>query len=151
MSHKKQNTYLELSKQFLKNLSLDIAQVSSTSFEELINGLKNEVGSKFNLSRDSAERILKIAWNYNEKNCEEYSLEEAIKWFKLNLPKNASGGVLLKIASTNSGELKLHHCFIDTDENPLLDGSYPHLVVNVLKLSENLGNQFGDKDMIILK
>ncbi len=94
--------------------------------------------------------IIKLAWKYEEKNCEIYGLEDAIKWFKSNIPGRAVSGCIFK-ENLIIG-YKLHHCFIDNETNkPLLDGSWPHLTVHAMRLNDNLIKQFGAKDMLILR
>ena len=96
------------------------------------------------------ERLIKTAWNLDERYCSKYSLEEAIKWIKLNKPSEATGGILLKV-SPSDGNIVLHHCFIDKDQNPLLDGKHPHRIVYTREISEDLTRQFGEKDMLVFK
>ena len=98
----------------------------------------------------SWENLVKYAWNYEEKRSFNYSLEDAIKWFKANMPPDASGGCIYK-KSLKTREIVLHHCFIDKDNNPKLDGSVPHRVVYTIQLSQDLEQQFQNKDMLVFK
>ena len=82
-----------------------------------------------------------------------YTLEEALKWFKVQR-KRTSGevkGCLLKENLSGEQRFQLIHCFIDSDNRPLLeDGNYPQMIVKVVRLSEDLDDLFGGKDMVIL-
>ena len=97
----------------------------------------------------SWENLVKYAWNYEEKRCLKYSLEDAIKWFKANMPSDASGGCIYKKSSTK--EIVLHHCFIDKNNEPRLDGTTPHRIVYTIQLSQDLEQQFQNKDMLVFK
>jgi len=103
-----------------------------------------------NLSPEKLEEIqmmAKIAWSYQEKNTNSFSLDESIKWFKANMPKGIKAGCILLNSKTPVFEL--HLCFMDGNE-PLLDGSYPHLVVKTIDIDSDLQERFSRTDMIII-
>ncbi|MEB3191906.1 MAG: hypothetical protein VKL42_16315 [Snowella sp.] len=135
---------------FLETLIPDLAQLASVSFFNLTEDIKKRVEGLKRLNPSTMERLIKTAWNLEEKHCSEYSLEEAIKWIKLNKPSEATGGILLKMSPSDK-DIVLHHCFIDKDQNPLLDGKHPHRIVYTREISEDLSRQFGEKDMLVFK
>jgi hypothetical protein len=57
---------------------------------------------------------------------------------------------LLKEKNDN-GIITVHHFFISNDDEPLLNGAYPHRVVNASTLDADLLNQFDNKNLLIIK
>lgn len=100
---------------------------------------------------DSVISAIKYAWRYEEKHVDNYSLEQAIKWFKENLPKNKNikvSGCLFK--KEDKQGIHLYHCFIDLERRiPLLGSGYPYCVVYTLEVDRNLIRQFNDKHMLV--
>lgn len=102
--------------------------------------------------KDEVVAFVKLAWNYEEKYCLDYSLEEAVRWFKGNMPGDAVAGCLLRQRPRDGrSPHRLHHCFLGAGNVPLLDGQHPHRVVVTAYLSEDLDRHFGDKEMLVLK
>jgi len=91
---------------------------------------------------------LKMAWNYEEKNTKKYSFTQAIDWIKMNMPDGIREAAIYKDEKTNV--INLHLCYILNDE-PILNGNYPHLVVNTIELDNEFLDNFGDKNLIVLK
>ena len=92
----------------------------------------------------------KMAWNYEEKNTKKYSFTEAVDWAKSNMPENIDAVAIYKEDNEND-VIRLHLCYLDKDENPLLNGKHPHLVVNTFEMDNELTNAFSDKSLIVLK
>jgi hypothetical protein len=93
-----------------------------------------------------------MAWNYEEKSTKKYSFEDSLSWVKSNMPQNIKSAVIYKEEDrTEEGIIKLHICFLDDEQNPLLNGEYPHLSVFTSEIDNELRNSFGDKSLIILK
>ena len=92
--------------------------------------------------------IAKIAWNYREVNCVEYTFGRAVKWFKSNLPEGAIAACLLRRDSKIG--IELHHCFLNSDGDPVLDGTFPHLVVRAFKIDDDLTSKLGNKELLVL-
>ena len=141
---------IEQIKPFLKEF-IDLGHnFAKVGIEDAFTYVKDRVATYS--SDDNLRLALKYAWGYEEKYCLEYSLEEAIKWFKVNLPTGISSkGCLLK-DQLQGGSFRLHLCFIESESNiPLLDGNYPHLTVKALKIDKALQGQFHGKDMLIIQ
>jgi len=114
-------------------------------FKEMFNKIFTEIDA-------FASRTFKIYWNYSERNLMTYSLEDAIKWIKDNLPndgKNYSAG-LYKDYDEEEDVVIVHHFFV-IEKKPCLDGSLPHHVVFTKEPSDSLIKQFGEKSLIIFK
>jgi hypothetical protein len=115
----------------------------------LVREVQERVGD-VNQRAGGVENLVKYAWNYEEKFCRQYSLEEAIKWFKMNRPRVAKAGCIFRRQREDVG-VTLHHCFLDASNNPLLDGAHPHRAVHTPELCLDLEKQFGTKDLLVLR
>jgi len=122
---------------------------SKLTFYRLATKLRERIVD-FAGSAEEFDELVKFAWNYEEKFCGEYSMEEAVGWFKANMPKTAAGACLLK-APRGTNALTLHHCFLDHQDNPMLDGRHPHRAVHTIGITPELAKQFGTTDLLILK
>jgi hypothetical protein len=112
--------------------------------EETLNFLREE-GTEY-------YEYFKMAWNYEEKSCNEYSFAEAVSWFKNNSPKGMTGiKASLRKKKNDNGIIAVHHFFVSNDNEPLLNGAYPYRVVNTLTLDTDLLNQFDNKNLLIIK
>ncbi|MCL6591956.1 MAG: hypothetical protein K6U80_18655 [Firmicutes bacterium] len=95
---------------------------------------------------------VKMAWNYEEKYCPELTLEETIKWFKMNLPqKNLRGCLIITKEDPSKNQLELHQCFIDEKNEPMLGAGNPHRFIITQRKDNDLNAQFGDKKMIVFQ
>jgi len=91
---------------------------------------------------------IKIFWNYSEINVDEYSFNELLSWVKENIPSNIKRACVYK--DTLGTLIQLHICYFNENDEPILNGDFPHLVVNTLSLDNVLSEKFGDKDMLVL-
>lgn len=113
----------------------------------VVNGL-----SYLNKRREDLTPLVKMAWNYDEGWRGSYTLEEAVAWFKSNMPRGVSAGCLLRIRPDGKHPYqRLHHCFLNEAREPLLNGDYPHRVVNTKTLGDSLDRQFAGTDMIVFR
>lgn len=114
-------------------------------FKEMFNKIFSEINA-------FASRTFKIYWNYSEKNCDSYKLEDAIKWVKENLPEDGEGynACLFKDMEPIDDIIIIHHFYL-LNNKPCLDGTRPYFVVYTKELSDSLTNQFGEKSLIIFK
>jgi hypothetical protein len=95
---------------------------------------------------------VKMAWNYEEKYCPELTLEETIKWFKMNLPqKNVKGCLIITKEDLSKHQLELHQCFIDEKNEPMLGAGNPHRFIITQRKDDDLNAQFGEKKMIVFQ
>ena len=150
MNPKNEDKIFSEIKDSLETLIPNLTELATSSVVKLVEDIKKRVEGLKGLNPSTMERLNKTAWNLEEKHCSKYSLEEAIKWIKLNKPSEATGGILLKMSPSDKN-IVLHHCFIDKDQNPLLDGNHPHRIVYTREISEDLTRQFGEKDMLVFK
>lgn len=120
--------------------------LSKINLDEVYNKIKEELSSSG--LEQTAENI-KILWNYSEKNTKEYSFNELLSWAKDNIPSNVKKVCVFKESALDK-YIKLHICYLDEDDNPVLNGDFPHQVVNALTLDEDLTEKFGNKNMLVL-
>lgn len=117
---------------------------------------KLNLGDEFNrVPEEKLIEELKKSWNLEELELEELTLEKCIELVKseFNPKKNASACILNKNNIDKSIKFKyeIHICFIDNKNEPILDGGSKRWLIYTNKLDNNLINQFGNKDMIVLK
>jgi len=130
--------------ELLKNIDIeDIKKFLNSDVNELLKELKDKVD--FVLK----EEHLKMVWNYEEKNTTKYSFNEAVKWFKFNMPQGIKTAAIYK--DKKDEVINLHLCFLNENNEPLLKGDYPHLVVKTMEIDNEFIANFGDKDLIVLK
>jgi hypothetical protein len=127
----------ELIRSFLRETSIRAVN----ELPNIINRLK-EVGTEIDIDR------LKILWNYQEQNSKIYSFDEVKSWIKDNMDSSLKKACIYK--EEESDKIKLHICFMDNNDNILLEGDYPHKVVNTLELDNVLLDYFTNRDLIIL-
>lgn len=138
----------KLLEELLKELLKIVKIKAGESAEEVLNLIKNNL-----LDIISVENI-KQAWNLKEIKTEELSLEQCISLVKkeFNQKLYSSACILKKDANRNSKyKFEMHICFLDKNDEPMLNGNTLHWIVYTNKLDSNLLNQFSDKDMILLK
>ena len=140
--------------------NVDLESIINEFIEGQGRNLKNGIKDLFNYAKDKLfdlfdddkdlEDALKIAWNYEEQNTSEYTMEDAVKWIKININRNVYSGACLFKEKTSLG-LCLHLCFIDNNEEPLLGPADKHKVIFCNRIDESLAKQFGNKNLIIFK
>lgn len=138
----------KLLEELLKELLGVVKIKAGESAEEVLNIIKNRL-----LEVISLENIKK-AWNLKEIEIEELSLEQCISLVKkeFNQKLYSSACILKKDADRNSKyRFEIHICFLDKNDEPMLNGNTLHWIVYTNKLDSNLLNQFNDKDMILLQ
>lgn len=138
----------KLLEELLKELLKIVKIKAGESAEEVLNLIKNNL-----LDIISVENI-KQAWNLKEIKTEELSLEQCISLVKkeFNQKLYSSACILKKDANRNSKyKFEMHICFLDKNDEPMLNGNTLHWIVYTNKLDSNLLNQFSDKDMILLQ
>lgn len=137
------------SEKLLKEL-LKVAKIKAgESAEEVLSIIKNHL-----LDAISLENI-KNAWNLEEINIEELSLEKCISLLKkeFNQKLYSSACILDKKDVDRSGKYRfeIHICFLDKNNEPILNGNAKHWIIYANSLDKDLLNQFAGKDMILLK
>lgn len=138
------NNKEELLKKLLELITVKMGE----SVEVVLNTIKNM------LENITLENI-KTAWNLEEKKIEELSLEECISLVKKEFnPKLYSSACILKkkdVDRTSKYKFEIQICFLDKDNEPMLNGNAKHWIIYTNALDKDLLNQFAGKDMILLK
>jgi hypothetical protein len=128
----------------------DITKLVNHIGGEIYKSVPNIEKDLLNLTPDQIEELqlmAKIAWSYEEKNTSSFALNDAVSWFKANMPKEIKEGCIL--LNKRSPTFELHLCFMKENE-PLLDGGFPHLVVKTIEIDSNLQDRFSRTDMILI-
>lgn len=127
-----------------------LEQIKSKGLE-LFDLLKNSDWDK--ISEFTDPDVLKLAINYEEKNTQNYTAAEMIKWFREKYKAGIDGCVyMVKNTEKNTTIYELHHVFIDREKKePCLDGSHSYMKVVALNIDDDIQRMFKDKDMIILR
>ena len=103
--------------------------------------------------------LLAEAWGLEEKDCDTLAFDECVSWAKKHLSSERHSGVVI-LRQENSGEFSagpqrrrfdIHAYFMDKQNEPILDGSEPHLLAHCDDVDASMKESFGDKDMILLK
>lgn len=119
------------------------------AFEEWAKNFKPE--EIFAFLRNTNLETLKAAWNYKEENVAKISFKELIAWVQDNIKQDKHGGVVILKEKGKQRALSLKVMLLDKAEKPLSNLGDPYLVVETDAMDEDLINNFGDKDMVILK
>ncbi len=124
--------------------------------KDIFNKLQSDIKSKIeNTSTDDILSFIKLAWNLEEIQIEELSLEKCISLVKkeFNQKLYSSACILDKkdVDRNSKYRFEIHICFLDKNNEPMLKGNAKHWIIYANSLDKDLLNQFGDKDMVILK
>ena len=120
----------------------------------------NSIAKRFkdwlsSISLDDIFTDIKTVWNLEEKKIEKLSLEECISLVKKEFNKELySSACILKkkdVDKTSKYKFEIQICFLDKNNEPMLNGNAKHWIIYTNALDEDLLNQFKDKDMILLK
>lgn len=107
------------------------------------------------LSKEDQENLtieqLKIEWRYEEINVEKYTFSNAVTWIKLNIGEGIKKAAILKNRDNVTNIVTLKIILIDENNNPVLDGKLPQMIINTYQIDEELMNNFGDKNLLIIK
>ena len=134
------------SKEEIKKIKSDLQDIRGHAIESISRHILETISRK---SKEYVE-LFKIFLFYEERSCQLFSMEDAIKWFKIHLSSKPTvkGGIYLE---SNTGNFTtLHLFFIDGDE-PLIDGNHPHLFVKTLEVDQSLSDLFADQPLIIIE
>lgn len=114
--------------------------------------LEEQAGSRLEIEEIITN--IKWAWHYEERYTRDYSLNDALTWFKENTPKGVTAAALYRETRSDGrhlGACRLHHCFVTADNQPILDGSAPVRLVTAETLDSRLEQTFGQHDLIVLR
>ena len=139
----------KLLEELLKELLKVVKIKAGESAEEVLSIIKNHL-----LDVISVENI-KEAWNLEEIKTHELSLEKCISLVKkeFNQKLHSSACILDKkdVDRNSKYRFEIHICFLDKNNEPMLNGNAKHWIIYTNALDKDLLNQFAGKDMILLK
>ncbi len=107
--------------------------------EEAIQYLK-ELGTKAVLA----------AWGYTEIECQQYTFKELMKWIQDNFNQNKHSAASVT-KEMQDGKIILKCCFLNKNKEPLAEIGDLFLKVKTDSICDDLKNNFGNKDMIIIE
>lgn len=144
--------YSKILGELVERVFSDIEKLGAffSQFDEELDNIKARLG------REEYNEF-KMLWNYEEKNCREFTLTEAVKWAKINLPddQGVSAGIFRVGTEDYTGDKQLHQTeffqFFLKDNRPLLDGSAPHRMIKAQTISGDLTKAFKEKSLLIIK
>jgi len=132
--------------QIVKNLMQDMLTNIDINHKDIMKNITQELinkGSELDLE------TLKMFWNYSEQNTKQYSFKELLIWVKSNIPLNIKKACVYKIVKENN-RIQLHIVYLNENDEAVVNGDFPHKVVNTLSLDSELNEKFGNKNMIVL-
>lgn len=139
-------TNLSQALEVLKELAKSGADAGLKKLERGLSGLEGEV-------KEALQALEKIELKESTDSvleCKIYSFKEALAWIKEHLdPKRHGAASITKEMEGDKIVLKL--CFLDHDRKPLLKEGDWFLKVKTDEICQDLKNNFGDKDMIIVQ
>lgn len=95
--------------------------------------------------------FVRFAWNLEEKETDELTLEFVMKWVKSNFNPKIHSSACLYVKKQAFGVTQNHLCYLDKQNEPMLDGKEKHLIIYAKKMDKELKEQLGNKDMLIFK
>lgn len=143
--------------EFFNNLISEVKRLEDNIFKKQLPDIVkflSDILEKFRIkSLNDLKVLIRYAWNLEIlENVDEYSLGNAIEWFKDNHPGQNYTACLLMVKDKFNDNMTLHHVFINNKyREPVLDGSLPYRIVETRRIDEELKKVFGNKDMILLK
>lgn len=91
------------------------------------------------------------AWNYTEIKQESYSFKEAINWIKKYFDPGLHTSASITKEVRQDGTIILNCCLINKEGEALTRPKDPFLRVTTRNICQDLKNNFGDKDLIVIK
>lgn len=139
-------------KKALKNITISAGE----SARNIIGKIEKEISDTINdVQIDELFKALKVAWKLEELEMDTLSLEKCIALVKKEFnPKLYSSACILDNSNANKSnkyKFEIQICFLDKNNEPLLNGDAKHWVIYTNSLDRDLLSQFGDKNMIVLK
>lgn len=135
--------------ELLKELLKVVKVKAGESAEEVLKIIKEHLSDVISLEN------IKEAWNLEEIKTEELSLEKCISLVKkeFNQKLYSSACILDKkdVDRNSKYRFEIHICFLDKNNEPMLNGNAKHWIIYTNALDKDLLNQFAGKDMILLK
>lgn len=149
---------------FMKKGKIDPLKHGVSVIMELFTEYLNQLGKKISDFTDAVAdfgglgAVISEIWNFEEIKVDEYTFSSCIQWLKKHIDKSKhSAGCLLKVEQDKSLDkhneypLHFHLCFLDNNNNPLLDGKSPHAYIYAKKIDEDLSDSFENQSMLLIK
>lgn len=135
--------------ELLKELLKVVKVKAGESAEEVLKIIKEHLSDVISLEN------IKEAWNLEEIKTDELSLEKCISLVKkeFNQKLHSSACILDKkdVDRGSKYRFEIHICFLDKNNEPMLNGNAKHWIIYTNALDKDLLNQFAGKDMILLQ
>lgn len=139
-------------KEILSSIKIKTGEAVNDIVDRVKINLKDKID---NINSDDLIIFFKRAWNLEELEMDILTLEKCIYFVKKEFnPKLYSSACILDSKNVNRNSkyrFEIHICFLDKNDNAILNGNAKHWIIHTNTLDKDLLNQFGNKDMIILK
>ncbi|MEI0477411.1 hypothetical protein [Brachyspira pulli] len=139
-------------KEILSSIKIKTGEAVNDIVDRVKINLKDKID---NINSDDLIIFFKRAWNLEELEMDILTLEKCIYFVKKEFnPKLYSSACILDSKNVNRNSkyrFEIHICFLDRNDNAILNGNAKHWIIHTNTLDKDLLNQFGNKDMIILK
>ena len=139
-------------KEILSSIKIKTGETVNDIVDRVKINLKDKID---NINSDDLIIFFKRAWNLDELEMDTLTLEKCIYFVKKEFnPKLYSSACILDSKNVNRNSkyrFEIHICFLDKNDNAILNGNAKHWIIHTNTLDKDLLNQFGSKDMIILK
>lgn len=97
------------------------------------------------------KETLAVAWNYTEIEQLNYTFKEAVAWIKEHFDPKLHAGATITKEVAQDGTITLSCCLTNKENEPLTRAGDPFLQVRTKEICQDLKDNFGDKDMIIIQ
>lgn len=126
--------------------------VNNSIVEKLLQFLKDNGISRLEAVQAlSNKEALMEALNYTEIEQLNYTFKEAVAWIKEHFDPKLHAGATITKKVAQDGTITLSCCLTNKENEPLTRAGDPFLQVRTKEICQDLKDNFGDKDMIIIQ
>lgn len=126
--------------------------VNNSIVEKLFQFLKDNGISRLEAVQAlSNKEALMEALNYTEIEQPSYTFKEAVAWIKEHFDPKLHAGATITKKVAQDGTITLSCCLTNKENEPLTRAGDPFLQVRTKEICQDLKDNFGDKDMIIIQ
>ena len=126
--------------------------VNNSIVEKLLQFLKDNGISRLEAVQAlSNKEALMEALNYTEIEQPSYTFKEAVAWIKEHFDPKLHAGATITKKVAQDGTITLSCCLTNKENEPLTRAGDPFLQVRTKEICQDLKDNFGDKDMIIIQ
>ncbi|WP_104695946.1 hypothetical protein [Helicobacter salomonis] len=97
------------------------------------------------------KKALEMAWNHEEVKKRQYTFKEALEWIQKNFDSRIYSAANIMREQIEEHQIVLSCCFLDKNGNPLVGSENPFLRVETSELDQDLVENFGDENLIVVK